>query len=141
MVPGSLLKEVKQQPGLLKYVSHRLLENPPIRTSWQRVEELWFENFDSWRKAVVVTPPHYTPPPWRKEEPFVDMVSAFVKDKPDVDFLRDKPLFLTFCSGSHILINNFIFTRESAKSLSSSSDKNITIIKSNRLPIFLTMLK
>jgi hypothetical protein len=85
-------KEVKQQPGLLKYVSHRLLENPPIRTSWQRVEELWFENFDSWRQAVVVTPPHYTPPPWRKEEPFVEMVSTFIRCKPDVDFLKDNPL-------------------------------------------------
>jgi len=85
-------KEVKQQPGLLKYVSHRLLEKPPIRTSWQRVEELWYENFDSWQKAVIDSHLHYTSPPWSKQEPFVDMVSAFLKDKPDVDFLKDNPL-------------------------------------------------
>ncbi len=84
-------KEVKQQSGLLKYVSHRLLEKPPIRTSWQRVEELWYENFDAWHKAVIDLPPANTRPPWGKEEPFVDMVSTFVRQKPDVDFLKDNP--------------------------------------------------
>ncbi len=83
-------QEVKSQPGLLKYVSYKLLEKPPIRTSWQRVEELWYQNFESWHKAILDSP-HQTAPPWSKEEPFVDMVSTFIKDKPDVDFLRDKP--------------------------------------------------
>jgi hypothetical protein len=87
----SYSKEVKQQTGLLKYVSHRLLENPPIRTSWQRVEELWYENFDAWHKAVIEKPCLYTPPPWGREDPFVDMTSMFVKQKPDVDFLKDNP--------------------------------------------------
>jgi hypothetical protein len=84
-------REFKQQPGLLKYVSYKLLDRPPIRTSWQRVEELWFDNFDAWRKAIVEKSADYTPPPWRRQEPFVEMVSIFVKQKPDVDFLKDEP--------------------------------------------------
>jgi hypothetical protein len=85
-------QEVKQQSGLLKYVSHRVLENPPIQTPWHRVEELWYEDFDAWHKAVIDSPVKYTSPPWGKKEPFVDMVSTFVKYKPDVDFLKDNPI-------------------------------------------------
>ena len=84
-------QEVKQQPGLLKYVSHRGVDNPPIRTPWLRVSELWYEDFDSWHRANIESPPKYTPPPWDASEPFVDMVSVFVRYKPDVDFLKDNP--------------------------------------------------
>ena len=85
-------QEAKEQPGLLRYVSHRVMEKPPIVTPWHRVAEMWYEDFDAWRKAVIDSPPKYTPPSWRKEEPFVDMISTFVPYKPDVDFLRDNPL-------------------------------------------------
>ncbi len=82
-------QEVKKQVGLLKYVSYKLLEQPPIRTSWQRVEELWYENFDTWHKAVIDSEQIYTKPPWGGKEP-INMVSIFVRHKPDVDFLNDK---------------------------------------------------
>ena len=85
-------QETKQQAGLLKYVSHRAIEKPPVPFPWQRVEELWYEDFDAWRKAVIESPPEYTAPPWRKDEPFVDMVSTFVAYKPTYDFLRDSPI-------------------------------------------------
>jgi len=85
-------QEAKEQPGLLRYVSHRVIENPPIETPWHRVEELWYENFDAWRKAVVEFPPSYTPPPWSKEYPFIDTISNFIRYKPDIDFLKDNPL-------------------------------------------------
>jgi hypothetical protein len=91
-------QEVKQQPGLLKYVSHRSITVPkhekhgPFPTPWQRVEELWYEDFAAWRNANIESPPGYTRPTWGKEEPFVDMVSIFVGYKPDVDFLKDNPL-------------------------------------------------
>jgi hypothetical protein len=85
-------QEVKQQTGLLKYTSHRALEKPPAPSPWHRLEELWYEDFEAWRKAVIESPPRYTAPPWRKEEPFVDMVSNFVGYKPSYDFLKDSPL-------------------------------------------------
>lgn len=88
---NSYVSEVKTQSNLLRYVSHRV-NKPPIQTPWHRVEELWYENFDAWRKAVIESPPIYTSPPWRKEEPFVDMVSSFLSYKPTYDFLRDNPL-------------------------------------------------
>lgn len=88
-------KEACQQAGLLRYVSHRLLDNPPDGLStdapWHRVEEMWYENYDTWRKAVIESPPAYTPPPWKRELPFVELVSNFLKYKPDVDFLKDNP--------------------------------------------------
>lgn len=84
-------QEVKQQPGLLRYVSHRAVELPPVPSPWHRVSELWYEDFAAWHKAVIDSPPSYTLPPWGKDEPFVDMVSVFVSYKPDVDFLRDNP--------------------------------------------------
>jgi len=84
-------QEAKEQAGLLRYFSHSVLENPPIQTPWHRLEEMWYENFDAWRKAVIASPPGYTPPPWRQEPPFLDSVSNFIKYKPDIDFLKDNP--------------------------------------------------
>ncbi len=84
-------QEVKKQTGLLRYISHRVPDNSPIETSWHRTEELWYEDFDAWRKAVIGSPPDYTPPSWSKREPFVDMASTFISYKPTVDWLRDNP--------------------------------------------------
>ena len=85
-------REVKEHPGLLRYVSHRALENPLFSGVWHRMSELWYENMDAWRRAAVDSPPRYTPPPWNGEYPFVHLASVFVRDKPDVDFLKDDPI-------------------------------------------------
>lgn len=85
-------KEAARQPGLLRFVSHRALRNPPFPTPWVRISELWYEDFNAWRKAVLDSPPRYSAPPWGGSYPFVKMVSTFVPFKPDVDFLRDNPL-------------------------------------------------
>jgi hypothetical protein len=85
-------REMKQQPGLLRYVSHRVIENSPLNTPWVRLAELWYEDFSTWHKANIESPVRYTPPPWGGTAPFVDMASTFVGYKPDVDFLRDNPI-------------------------------------------------
>jgi len=85
-------QEVREQPGLLRYASHRVLDPAPIDTPWHRVSELWYDDFDAWRRANIDSPPKYTGPPWGGEEPFVDMRSVFVGYKPDVDFLKDNPV-------------------------------------------------
>ena len=85
-------QEVKEQPGLLRYVSHRVLEPAPIIIPWHRLSELWYQNFNAWHEANIDSPPKYTKPPWGKEEPFVNMRSIFVEYKPDVDFLKDNPV-------------------------------------------------
>ncbi len=84
-------EEMKQRSGLLRFVSHRVLENPPFSTPWQRVSELWYEDVSAWHEAIGRTAPQFTPPSWSRTPPFVDMVSTFVGYKPDVDFLRDDP--------------------------------------------------
>lgn len=110
-------KETLKQPGLLKFVSYKTLERDgggkmpeggemprmpegamPMHesmapegggtTSWVRVNEYWYTDFDAWRKAVIESPPEYTAPPWGGEYPFVEMGSTFIKYMPDVDFLR-----------------------------------------------------
>jgi len=83
-------KETCRQEGLLRFVSHRAVE-PPILPGKIRISELWYEDMDAWYKAVVESPPDYTPPPWSKTAPFLDMQSTFVGYKPDVDFLKDSP--------------------------------------------------
>jgi chalcone isomerase len=85
-------QETKQQPGLLRYVSHRVIENLPAARPWHRLEELWYEDFDIWQKANLEIPPEYTAPGWQEEEPFVDMASIFVGYKPDFDFLKEDSL-------------------------------------------------
>jgi len=89
-------KEVMQQPGLIRYYSFRTIQYPGHPSyPWHRVTELWYENFDGWKKAVIDSPPSYSPPTWKKHnkypflEPFVDFVSAFILERPTNDFLRD----------------------------------------------------
>lgn len=56
--------------------------------SWVRIIEYWYEDFESWKRAVIDSPPEYTPPSWGGEYPFVEMKSTFIGYKPDVDFLK-----------------------------------------------------
>lgn len=83
--------EAKRQPGLLRYVSHRVPDDAPFKTPWLRVSELWYRDFAAWHEAMSKTATDYTKPRWSAAYPFVDMISTFVSYKPDVDFLRDNP--------------------------------------------------
>jgi hypothetical protein len=91
------VKEVMKQPGLTRYFSHRALEVPGAAAQfpWVRLVEQWYEDFDGWRRSVIESPPHYTPPPWAKYnkypflEPWVDFCSTFLLEFPTNDYLRD----------------------------------------------------
>ncbi len=95
--------ELARQPGLLGFYSYKGIEGDfmppmvgtpknlpagPVGGSWVRYSELWYEDIDAWRKAVIEAPIQYTPPPWGGEFPFVEMISNFTDFKPDVDFLK-----------------------------------------------------
>ncbi len=89
-------KEVAQQPGIIRYFSYRTMAPPGRPASpWVRVVEQWYEDFEGWQKSVINSPPKYTRPPWAKYdkypflEPFVDLVSTFILEKPTNDWLRD----------------------------------------------------
>lgn len=109
-------KEAVKQPGLLKFVSHKVWENEneeqsvagvpsgdgqmppggmempgggmPKMKQWVRMCEYWYTDIDAWRKAVLESPPSYTAPSWGGTFPFVDMASTFIPYYPDVDFLK-----------------------------------------------------
>jgi hypothetical protein len=109
-------KEALKQPGLIKFVSYRVLTelgekmlqemmksmkpigmetaeggSPPSdtgRKTWVRVNEYWYKDFNGWREAVVESPPEYTTPGWGGEYPYVEMVSTFLPYMHDVDFLK-----------------------------------------------------
>jgi len=86
----------RQQPGLCRFVSYKAIPEalivpgrwqpealPPagqVKTSWDRVMELWYETFDDWRDSVVTNPPSYTKPAWATwdEYPFVELGADFV---------------------------------------------------------------
>jgi hypothetical protein len=74
---------------ICKPLNHRKSANQDSLASFGRAV---YEDFAAWRKAVIDAPPHYTPPPWTKEEPFIDSVSNLIKYKPDIDFLKDNPI-------------------------------------------------
>jgi hypothetical protein len=102
-------KEVMQQPGLYRFFSYRVIqeaialpgtwprafEGKMVFSGWHRFCELWYENFDDWRRSVIEAPPRYTRPSWAKYdkypffEPYVDFVSSFLLERPTDEFLRD----------------------------------------------------
>jgi len=103
--------EVMQQPGLYRFFSTRGIRerlalpgswpgqaHPPhdsLHLGWNRLIELWYENFEDWRRAVIGNPPRYTRPAWATHEqypfvkPGVDFVSSFLLERPNDEFLRD----------------------------------------------------
>jgi hypothetical protein len=88
-------KEVCEQSGLKRFFSFHAVEPSSIVGPWARVSELWYENHDAWRKAVIESPLQYTKPPWSTSgkypflRPGIDFVSMFLLERPECDFLRE----------------------------------------------------
>ena len=86
-------KEVCEQPGLKRFFSYKQVDD--IRLGpFVRVSELWYENANAWRKAVLESPPKYTKPVWADHDeypfltPAVDFVCQFLLEAPSDDFKR-----------------------------------------------------
>lgn len=86
------VKETLEQPGLTRFISHRV--QPTGRDwSWHRLSELWYDDFDSWRRAVIESPPRYTKPAWATHDqypffkPYTDFVSTFLLEAATNTFL------------------------------------------------------
>ncbi len=93
--------EVAQMPHLKRFLSYRRL--PELPGAFQRLSELWFADFSSWRRDVVENPPALTPPPWAPEagypflQPFREMVSTFILERPTKDLLQRLCAYLYNC--------------------------------------------
>lgn len=103
--------EVMKQPGLYRFFSTKGIKqkfplpgvwpqhaHPPMSTlsvGWDRLIELWYDNFDDWKNSVIDNPPVYTKPSWATngEYPFVelgkDFASTFLLERPNDEFWRD----------------------------------------------------
>lgn len=113
---GTHVPELLKQPGLIRAFSYRTVQegvhlpgtwragSAPkpgmVERGWDRVIELWYENFRDWRRAVLESPPRYTAPAWatRAAWPFVepgrDLASTFLLERPNDEFLRDSRIFV-----------------------------------------------
>jgi hypothetical protein len=113
---GTHVPEVMRQPGLYRFFSHRTVhvesglpgtwapsDRPPpghVRHDWVRCCELWYENFDDWRRSVIEAPPAYTKPAWasRPDYPFLapleDFACSFLLERPTDEYLRDARSYL-----------------------------------------------
>ena len=103
--------EVASQPGLVRFFSHKVLQNigsvpgrwrpdtmapeSTVKTRWDRAMELWYETFEDWRRAVVGRTLAYTRPAWATQDaypflrPYEELASTFILERPNDDFLRD----------------------------------------------------
>jgi len=79
-------KELAQLPGLKRYGTYRTVTE---QAEFPRVAELWFDDYAAWSKAFLPAP-KLTPPPWGGTFPFVETLSMFIGENPDVDFIHDK---------------------------------------------------
>jgi hypothetical protein len=94
-------KEVAEQLELKRFFSFNAIEPSSMVGPFVRVSEMWYENGNAWRKAVLESKYKYTKPAWAKcdqypyLEPGVDFVSIFLLERPECDFLRDYRGYLT----------------------------------------------
>ncbi|WP_296596986.1 hypothetical protein [Phenylobacterium sp.] len=79
-------KEVARLPGLKRYALYNAVSPA---SQYPRVAELWFDDYAAW-KAAFLPVPKFTAPPWGGKGLFVDAISMFVGENPDVDFVNDK---------------------------------------------------
>lgn len=80
------VKEMSKLPGLMRFARYRTIRKD---ADFTYAVEYWFNDMPSWKKAFLPVP-KLTPPPWGGTFPFVDTVSMFIGENPDIDFINDK---------------------------------------------------
>jgi len=104
-------RELGRLPGVYRAFSTRAVQEairlpgewPPhhrptpgnLQSRWDRLTELWFENFDAWREFTAAASTQCTRPSWATASgyPFVrpntELVSSFLLERPTDEFWRD----------------------------------------------------
>lgn len=83
-----------------RFVSSRVLDEPRMNP-FHRIAEIWFDDSEAWRNAIVETADRYSKPPWAEWdrfpflEPYKDFVSIFLLDRPDSDHLQQWRGYIT----------------------------------------------
>jgi hypothetical protein len=79
-------KELMKVPGLKRFAGYKTV----AEQEYSRVVEFWFDDYPSWRKAFLEPAPKFKAPLWGGQFPFADIISMFIGENPDVDFINDK---------------------------------------------------
>ena len=83
---------VCEQSDLLRAFSYKAI--PPHVSPFKRVLELWYKDSNTWRHNWVMNVPKIEKPKWAVYDkapylaPYKDMVSIFLEEAPERDFLR-----------------------------------------------------
>lgn len=90
---NSLVPALKQQKTLLRAFSYKAIS--PHVTPFTRIVELWYRDSKSWYQTWVTGDPEIPAPAWAAAgqnklylTPYKDMVSIFLEEAPERDFLR-----------------------------------------------------
>ncbi|MBB6093490.1 hypothetical protein HNQ60_002371 [Povalibacter uvarum] len=81
--------QLSKLPGLRRFVSYKSADPLTRADAWVRMCELWFDDYDAWRAALLDTPPAFTAPRWSGDFPYTDTVSIFTGAQADMDFMRE----------------------------------------------------
>jgi hypothetical protein len=98
---GTHVPEARQmrEHGLIGYRTWKGLKTPyesPYQTveshnQWDRVTELWFEDFEAFRRCTTDHGVNYTPAPYNNGVGF-DYHTIFLGKDPEYDFLAEDPV-------------------------------------------------
>lgn len=92
--------EVCANSEVTRFLSSRTLDEPRANP-FQRVCEIWFEDSEGWRTAMVERAGQYTKPVWAAWdrfpfiEPYKDFVGIFLLDRPESDHLQQWRGYIT----------------------------------------------
>ena len=96
----SFIPAMKNQKDLLRGFSYKAIE--PKVTPFTRVVELWYRDSKAWQKNWVDGTPGITAPSWASGKtngmyltPYKDMVSIFLEESPERDFLKQGTAYYT----------------------------------------------
>lgn len=92
---GTHTQEAKTLRGLRRYVTWRTepAKKAPVWSTverlnqFDRVTELWFDDWESWHEAAIVNPPKYTPAPYGDRGFLFE--ALLVDEQPDENFLGE----------------------------------------------------
>ena len=96
----AFIPAMQNQKDLLRGFSYRAVS--PHVTPFTRIVELWYRDSNTWARNWVDAKPGIAAPPWAAGQmngmyltPYQDMVSIFLEEAPERDFLRQGTAYYT----------------------------------------------
>ena len=81
--------QIAEADGVRRFVCSKSVDPITSDRAWVRMCEVWFDDYAAWRAMALAEPPPHAAPPWAKSAPYLEYVSIFAAQRPDMDFLHD----------------------------------------------------